>query len=146
MPRSMCCAYLHVVFSTKDRMPTIPDIPQELFQIICRKIEESSGHVMAVNGTNDHIHILLNIGRNTSISQHVRNIKTASSIFLHSNDPAFQWQSGYAAFSVAPHEVGKITNYIHRQKDHHCQEDYKSEIHRIESYIDALSLDDTIEF
>ena len=145
MPKSMCCTYVHLVFSTKDRLPTIPDDPQSIFQIICRKIDEAGGHTMAINGTHDHIHILFNIGRNTSISQHARSIKTASSAFLHTVDPTFQWQSGYAAYSVTPHEVGKIKNYIHQQKEHHKQEDYSSEIHKIEAYIDELALNDTVD-
>ena len=146
MPKSMCCTYIHLVFSTKDRLPTVPDDPQGVHQTICRKIDESGGHTIAINGTRDHIHILFNIGRNTSISQHARNIKTASSVFLHATDPTFQWQSGYAAFSVSPQEVGKITNYINHQKEHHSREDYSSEVHKIEAFIDSLAMNDTFDF
>ncbi len=140
MPRSIGYVYVHIVFSTKDRMPMIPESPGSLYEVIAHQIDILGGHLMCAGGTQDHVHILLNLGRSSSVSEHARNVKSTSSAFMHKTMPEFEWQDGYAAFSVSPQEVGKITTYIQRQIDHHHSEDYTSEMDRISAFMEALPI------
>ncbi len=39
----------------------------------------------------------------------------------------FAWQNGYGAFSVSATNLDKVKNYILNQKDHHKNDDFKTE-------------------
>jgi hypothetical protein len=39
----------------------------------------------------------------------------------------FEWQKGYAAFSVSPSLVETVTNYIHNQEHHHRVRNFEEE-------------------
>jgi len=52
--------------------------------------------ILAIGGMPDHIHILLNLGKDLSISEFVRNIKANTSRWLKTIDPhyrLFSWQN-----------------------------------------------------
>ena len=50
-------------------------------------------------------------------------IKTADSQFRN-----FQWQEGYAAFSISQREVPVLKRYIANQKQHHRKQTFKEEL------------------
>ncbi len=64
MPQSLADIPLHIVFSTKNRHPWIlPKIEKELFQYICGNANRLKSPVIKINGVEDHIHILMHLGR-----------------------------------------------------------------------------------
>ncbi len=44
---------------------------------------------------------------------------------------SFAWQEGYSAFSVSKSQENAVKAYIARQREHHQQEDFKSELMRL---------------
>jgi putative transposase len=131
MPQSFTCLSYHIIFSTKDRVPSIADeIQDRLYQYIGGVIRAADGVLLLAGGTADHIHLLASISKQQSISDALRNIKTNSSRWVHETFPkhqAFQWQSGYAAFSVSYSNVADVKAYIGNQAEHHRKTTFKEE-------------------
>ena len=65
-----------------------------------------------------------------STSELVAHIKRASSMWISNGKvfPGFSgWSREYAAFTVSPQEVGKVRDYIVRQKEHHKRVSFMDE-------------------
>jgi len=43
----------------------------------------------------------------------------------------FQWQAGYAGFSISPSHMRALKQYIHHQKEHHRKESFQDELRRL---------------
>ena len=63
------------------------------------------------------------------LSEIVRAIKANSSKFIHEKFPShlFQWQSGYAAFTVSHAQADSVINYIGGQAEHHRRISFEEE-------------------
>ena len=133
MPQSLAAVYVHVVFSTKNREPLIdPELATRLFPYIGGVLRGSKNVLLASGGMPDHVHLLISIGREQSISEMIGSLKSASSRWVHDTFPsrgAFAWQSGYGAFSVSPSQVDAVLRYVEGQEEHHrirsFQEEYR---------------------
>jgi REP element-mobilizing transposase RayT len=112
MPQSLACAHLHVIFSTKDRAASIPlGLQSELHAYIATVIKNLGCYPEIINSMPDHIHILAGLGRSSSMSNLVKDAKTASSKWIKARDSrsnTFAWQSGYAAFAVSVSNVEEV--------------------------------------
>ncbi len=132
MAQTFADIILHIVFSTKERQPWIlPEIEQELFQYICGVARNLKSPVIAINGVEDHVHILLLLGKTISTSDLLSEIKSSSSRWIKTKDDkyrSFCWQGGYAAFSVSrPNHEGAV-RYVAKQKEHHRTMSFKDEL------------------
>ena len=97
-------------------------LDQGLYSIIWNKCEELDLIPLAVNGTDDHIHILLKSHTEITIAQILKHVKGTSSRWLNENGnfvEPFRWQRGYGLFTVSPKDVDMIISYIKKQKEHH---------------------------
>ena len=78
----------------------------------------------------DHVHILIGLKPNISISDLARDIKAGSSKFINDNkwiNGKFNWQEGFGAFSYSKSQVDTVVNYILNQEEHHKKETFKTE-------------------
>ncbi|CAM3946661.1 IS200/IS605 family transposase [Flavobacterium jumunjinense] len=101
-----------------------------MYQYITGIIQNQEHKVLAINGTEDHIHIFIGMRPSQSISDLLQDIKASSSKWI--NDKKFlkikfEWQSGYGAFSYSKSHVDKVINYIKNQEEHHKKETFKEE-------------------
>jgi REP element-mobilizing transposase RayT len=114
---------LHVVFSTKDRRPSIrPDIKERLFAYLGGIVREKGGTALLINGMPDHVHLLLTIPPNISVADILRTVKANSSKWVHETWPQykdFSWQQGYGAFSVSKSSLPDVHKYVANQEEHH---------------------------
>jgi REP element-mobilizing transposase RayT len=105
VPQSFAAIQLHIVFSNKNRAPLItPDIAPKLYAYIHGIITGKTGILLTAGGVADHVHLLVTLGRETSVSELVRLVKCNSSGWIHKTFPThrdFAWQNGYGAFSVS---------------------------------------------
>jgi putative transposase len=125
--------WIHLIFSTKDRLPFIDDsLESKLHRHIKdRLITDFESHVECINGINDHIHILMKQTQNFSIKDIVKNIKGESSHWINSGgfiNEKFAWQTGYSAFSISIDKIESVKKYIENQKEHHKKISYLEEI------------------
>ncbi len=124
--------YYHIVFSTKNRGRFITSaIEDELHKYISGIVRGIGGVCLEINGTSDHIHILVILPPKIAVSDALREIKANSSKWVHESKPdlaRFGWQDGYAAFTVSKSQVDSVRQYIRAQKSHHAERDFKAEL------------------
>ena len=135
MSHSLIDIWLHIIFSTKDREPLIAsNFDEKLYSHIKHKlINEFDSFVEIVNGTENHIHILMKQSPNFSLSQIIKNIKGESSHWINENNLTgrkFIWQTGYAAFSLSIDKLENVKNYIGNQKEHHKKYTFLEEMEK----------------
>ena len=122
----------HIVFSTKDRRPFIrPEIEDELYRYLGGIVRNQQGVLLEAGGMPDHVHLLLKLSPSHRISDLLRDVKANSSGWLGDRIPGFAWQDGYAAFSVSESQYEAVASYIRRQKEHHRQRDFRTELEAI---------------
>jgi putative transposase len=140
MPQSLANVLVHIVFSTKNREPLIdPGIESELYPYLATACRTANSPALIINGTYDHIHLLVSLGRTTSVADLVESIKTNSSAWMKTKGPkyqAFYWQNGYGAFSIGQSGAPALKHYIANQKEHHrvktFQEEYREFLNKYE--------------
>ena len=120
---------LHLIFSTKDRRPLITaEIRTDLFAYLGGIIREMHGTALIVNGTTDHVHMLIRIRPAHATAEIARVVKTNSSRWLHEKwNVRFAWQTGYGAFSVSESNAPAVSRYIAMQEEHHKKVTFKEE-------------------
>jgi len=138
----------HVIFSTKDRLPSIDtEVKPHLLRYLGGIVRELDGRLLIVNGTPDHVHLLIALPPAVCVSDAMRVVKTNSSRWVHdkwADRSRFAWQVGYGAFSVSQSNLTAVRQYIADQEEHHrkisFQEEFlaylkKHEIEHDERYI-----------
>jgi len=120
---------LHLIFSTKDRQPLITaEIRADLFAYLGGIIREIRGTALIINGTADHVHMLIRIRPAQAAAEIARVVKANSSRWLHEKyDLRFAWQTGYGAFSVSESNVPTVSRYIATQEEHHKKFTFQEE-------------------
>ena len=129
MAQTLGNVVVHLIFSTKQRKPLIaPDIRFELFAYLGGIVREMRGTALIVNGTCDHIHMLIRIRPAHSIADIARIVKTNSSGWIRKGGHTeFAWQSGYGVFSVSESSIPAVTKYIATQEEHHKKHSFQEE-------------------
>jgi REP element-mobilizing transposase RayT len=135
MAHSHTKIWLHIVFGTKDRLPMIKEsFENKLYEYLTKMLENDfKSRVASINGTSDHIHILLLQNQNYSIAEIIKNIKGNSSHWINQNEFTnlkFAWQTGYGAFSVSESIVEAVKKYVINQKEHHRKISFAEEYER----------------
>ena len=124
MRRNKLALYVHLVWATWDRLPLIkPEVERRLLRNIESEAQEPGCTVLAINCTEDHVHVLLAIPTTISIADLVKQLKGVSSHFANDElelEYQFKWQGSYGAFTVSRWDVDKIKQYVKRQKEHHA--------------------------
>ena len=126
------CLY-HIVIGTKYHQPTISEEHcKDLYAYIYGFLKEKKTFVHRINGIPDHIHILVDVGPSTSISNLVRDLKVATNQFVKSHHewyPMFiSWEKEYYASSESNAELQAIKQYIINQKEHHKRVSWRDEL------------------
>ncbi len=127
--------YIHIVFTVKYREQLIKNENREsLHKYIAGIISKRRQKLLAIFAMPDHIHILIGLTPDKSISDLVRDIKSASSKFISDNNwvkGKFEWQKGYGAFSYSKSQIDNVINYIKNQEEHHKRSSFKEEYLKI---------------
>ena len=122
MPESHTELYIHLVWSTWDRMPSLTkEIRQAVYACIKEECTKLRAQALAVGGTDDHVHLLARIPSTLSTAVLAKQVKGASShLATHElGCPTFKWQGHYAAFSVSSSLIARVQAYIQNQERHH---------------------------
>ncbi len=123
--------YVQIVFSVQGRANLIPKSKREdLHKYITGIINNRNQKLLAVYAMPDHVHILVGLNPDYSISNLVRDIKSGSSKYITENHwvhKKFNWQVGYGAFSYSKSQINNVINYILNQEKHHKKKSFKVE-------------------
>lgn len=127
--------FVHVVFSVKERRPLLNnELRSELFSYIIGIAKAKNFQILIINGVDDHVHILMLLKPDLSVSQAVQFIKGGSSKWIHERFgdlKIFSWQEGYGAFSVSISQIDKVKKYILNQSIHHQKLNFKQEYRKL---------------
>lgn len=125
MPGSHTALFVHAVWSTWDRRPLIqPAVERHLHRTMSAAARRLGCAVIALDGSADHVHVLLRLHPTHCVADILRRIKGTSSYAMNhrlgGSMPSFRWQAHYAAFSVSARDVDRVAAYIRNQKGHHA--------------------------
>jgi REP element-mobilizing transposase RayT len=120
--------HVHLVFSIKERRPTIPKERQpqmwSYLAGICKNYEMSA---LAIGGTENHVHILFHLSPKLALAKAVQLLKANSSKWMGEQGIDFAWQEGYGAFSVSSSNLENVARYIRNQEGHHRKFNFEEE-------------------
>ena len=133
MPNSYHQLIVHIVFSVKYRQCLIHKIEEKLYRYITGVIQSDKNKckLIAIGGTADHVHLLVNLHPMVNVSTLIKEIKTTSSLWINSQNiymGKFHWQDGYGAFSLGMSQLDIAINYIRNQKEHHKRISFHDEM------------------
>lgn len=123
----------HIVFRTYRSIQAIViENERLLYSYIFGFCNNKKCVLRRINGMPDHIHMLIEVPASLSIADFVKELKISSNFFLQSKKDLFPlfygWAEGYASFTYSNRDIPLIKNYIANQKQHHLDEDFKSEL------------------
>jgi REP element-mobilizing transposase RayT len=130
--QSLARVLVHLVFSTKNRVPVLhPDIRQEQFPYLAVTLTNNDCPSLRVGGVADHVHLFFGLSRTKSISETVELVKVPSSRWIKTKGiefADFHWQAGYGIFSVSQSNADEVCRYIDDQERHHQRMTYQEEL------------------
>ena len=123
--------YIHFVFAVQNRLALIDEQwEQKLHQYITGIVQQNKHKLMVINGTSDHLHLLVSMQPNQSPSELMYHIKRSSSHWINENRFCrghFSWQEGFGCFSYGKSQVSALATYIEQQKEHHQKRPFREE-------------------
>ncbi len=132
MSQSLSKVPIHLIFSTKDRKPIIPEsVLPNLCAYLAGSCRKQGAEAFRVGGTENHVHVACRLPRNLTISKLIEEIKKTSSKWIKTQDAKckdFSWQYGYGAFSLGQSQMETLIHYIDNQHEHHRKQTFKDEL------------------
>jgi len=133
MSQSFSDVCIHLVFSTKKRRRYFqrPEIRDGIQAYLGRVSNELDCPSLGVGGVEDHVHLLCRFSRTITVANWVKELKRISNLWLKQQDEAFadfEWQGGYAVFSVSHSNIERVKGYIARQEQHHRKISFQDEL------------------
>lgn len=123
--------WVHLNWSTYRRQRTIsPAVKEILLRHIVENARDKGIYVDRVNCVEDHIHVLISLGPDQTLSKVVQLIKGESSHWINRTGELkqkFGWQDDYYAESVSPSAVPGVRDYIKNQEEHHRRKSFDDE-------------------
>ncbi len=125
--------WLHCVWGTKNRQPFITrQNKKAILDHIKENAENKNIYIDFINGHREHIHVLISLNKDQTISKVIQLIKGESSHWINKEKmipTKFEWADEYFAVSVSESHVNRVREYIKNQEAHHriksWQEEYE---------------------
>lgn len=126
--------WIHAVWGTKNRMPLLK---QPVLEKVCTHInsnaKEKGIYIDRINGYDEHLHVLMLLKAENSISKQMQLLKGESAHWINKTSltkTQFEWADKYFAASVSNDKIDIVRTYIDNQQTHHLKqtftEEYKS--------------------
>ncbi len=117
--------YYHVVWSTKQRLPTLIGERIGVAERMVRAIgRDHECEVIAFGTMPDHVHVAISIPPKASVSDIVRRLKGGSCKAIGELEAAIPewggWQHEYSVFTFGQPHLSRVIRYIETQAEHHA--------------------------
>ncbi|MCF8241818.1 MAG: IS200/IS605 family transposase [Melioribacteraceae bacterium] len=125
--------WVHLVFSTKNREAffTSRETREKLIEHIKTNAKKKDIWLEEINGDKDHLHCLISLGRDQTISKISQLIKGESSKWINDEKltkAKFSWQDDYWAVSASESHLKSVKEYIRNQEEHHKTKSFTEEV------------------
>lgn len=131
MPNTYTQLLTQLVFAVKGRQNLIGEpIREKVEKFICGTAKNRKHKPLAIYCMPDHLHLLVGLSPDQSVSDLVKEIKVSSNDLINDNHltkQRFYWQEGYGAFSYSRSALDNVVKYILNQKEHHKKKTFKEE-------------------
>lgn len=125
--------YIQTVFAVQNRISLLrPEWQDELFKFITGIVQNNGHKLIVINGRPDHIHLLIGMKPNQSLSDLMQDVKGDSSKWINEKgfvNGRFEWQAGFGGFSYSISQVDAVVKYINNQENHHKTKSFIDEYH-----------------
>ena len=130
-PGTFTQMYVQLVFAVRNREALLnKSIRKQVFEYIGGIAKNLKHKSLIVNGTSNHVHILIGLNPDVSISDTVHRIKRGSSLFINDGNLCpyhFSWQEGYGAFTYSRSHLDNVYKYVENQEAHHAKNTFRME-------------------
>jgi len=125
---------LHINWHTEKNKPLItPTLKPEIYPFIENYCHKCKGvDFLALGGTEDHVHLVVQVEPQLCVSELIGKFKGASS---HEANHRFgqgtlEWQRGFAVVSFAKRNLGAVLQYVAKQREHHKKSSLNNTLER----------------
>ena len=134
--------WVHLIWTTKNREPLITDqLKLTLFTHIRENARKKDIYLDFINGVADHVHALLRLKADQTISKIAQLLKGESSHWVNDQKLSgayFEWQDEYTALSVSGSLVRTVREYIGKQEEHHRRNTLEDEARTLSEECDGV--------
>ncbi len=122
---------IHAVWGTKNRTPFLTnEIRFSLIEHIKENAKSKEIYIDRLNGYTEHLHCLLGLNAEMSISKAMQLIKGESAFWINKQRltaSKFEWADEYFAVSVSESMLDNVRMYIDKQEEHHKKKTFQQE-------------------
>jgi len=117
---------------TKNRIKFLnEEIRKTVFNHIIDNANQKKINIVQIGGYSDHVHCLVSLSSQQSVSQVAQLLKGESSNWINNNkltSKPFGWQDEYSVFSVHSCNLKELREYIQNQTLHHIKKTFEQEL------------------
>jgi REP element-mobilizing transposase RayT len=121
----------HIVLRTKSNQLVLTlEHSDDLYRYVWGVVKNQKSVLYRINGTEDHIHILVSLHPSIALSNFVRDLKVETSKMLKLTkgfERFTAWSEGYAALTYSMRDKDMVANYIKSQREHHKKQSFREE-------------------
>ena len=120
--------YYHIVWTTRNRRPTITRDVAGLLDSVLRAIcHQERSTIMALGMVTTHVHLLVRAHTMTNIPRMLQRLKGGTSVLANRElelpiKRQLRWAQGYAIQTVSPRSLDPVRDYVLNQAHHHPHE------------------------
>jgi len=116
--------YLHLIFCARHASdPLQAEWIRPIEEHLITQLQHQKQPLLGMAVLPDHIHLLVRYRPGKPLGGLIRYVKHSSKALLLQEFPLtaakFEWQKGYAAFSVSSQRVEKVRSYLQEQSRYH---------------------------
>ena len=123
---------MHAIWSTLERKPWLnKPVRVVLFAHLKKTAAEKGIRLIEVDGSEEHVHLLIHLHPAQNLSQVVRQLKAESEDWLNGTQlikDVFNWSEELIAYTVSPGSLQQVSTFIQRQEEYHQSKSFESEI------------------
>jgi putative transposase len=123
--------WLHCVWGTKNRAKfLLGDTKFDAINHIRENARVKGIYIDFLNGYTEHLHCLLSLNHDQSLSKVMQLIKGESSFWINKNSLIrykFEWAEEYFGISISESHLPNVRGYIKNQEQHHRNKTWEEE-------------------
>ena len=131
MTKEFISCLMHVVVGTyRQKNYLSAEVRGQLSSYLAVVTKSKGMKLVALGGTENHIHFLLALPSKLSVESAILPIKQSSTTWIRQKYEllrSFSWATGFAAFSISRSQLDSTMLYIQNQEQYHWKKSFQEE-------------------